>query len=99
MAKELQLEYEQVPLHQSDGSTRTPEYLAVNPNGEIPAIDDDGLVLWESMAINLYLAKKYGGPLAPETLEEDARAGNVPGRNAVANGPHAPCAPSRKPAQ
>lgn len=74
MAKELELEYEQVPLHQSDGSTRTPEYLAINPNGEIPAIDDDGLVLWESMAINLYLAKKYGGPLAPETLEEEARA-------------------------
>ena len=37
----------------------------MNPNGHIPAIDDDGLVLNESLAINLYLAKKHGGPLGP----------------------------------
>jgi glutathione S-transferase len=54
------------PLH-----TRRPAFLAVNPNGHVPSIDDDGLVLHESLAINLYLAKKHGGPLAPANVGED----------------------------
>jgi glutathione S-transferase len=54
------------PLH-----TRSPEFLKVNPNGHIPTIDDDGLVLHESLAINLYLARKHGGPLAPANPAED----------------------------
>lgn len=54
------------PLH-----TRTAEFLKVNPNGHIPSMDDDGLVLHESLAINLYLAKKHGGPLAPANPSED----------------------------
>ena len=58
------------PLH-----TRSPEFLKVNPNGHIPSIDDDGLVLHESLAINLYLAKKHGGPLAPATVAEDGEMG------------------------
>ena len=53
--------------------TRSPEFSGVNPNGHIPAVDDDGLVLNESLAINLYLAKKHGGPLAPADLAEDAQ--------------------------
>src|SRR5437588_323550 len=59
MAKELGLDYENVPIDMGKGDTRTPDYLRINPNGHIPAIDDDGFILWESMAINLYLAKKY----------------------------------------
>ena len=51
--------------------TKSPAFLNVNPNGHIPSIDDDGLVLHESLAINLYLAKKHGGPLAPASLAED----------------------------
>jgi glutathione S-transferase len=51
--------------------TKSPEFLAVNPNGHIPSIDDDGLVLHESLAINLYLARKHGGPLAAATPAED----------------------------
>ncbi len=43
MVNELGLDYEHVPVHFGDGSAKTPEYLAVNPNGRIPAIDDD---LW-----------------------------------------------------
>ncbi|HEV2302443.1 MAG TPA: glutathione S-transferase N-terminal domain-containing protein, partial [Stellaceae bacterium] len=62
MAGELGLDYEQVPVDL--GETRSPAYLAVNPNGHIPAIDDEGFILWESMAINLYLAKKYGSGAA-----------------------------------
>ena len=74
MAGELGLDWEHVPVDL--GETRTPAYLAVNPNGHIPAIDDGGFVLWESMAINLYLAKKYGGAegLYPDRLEDEARA-------------------------
>jgi glutathione S-transferase len=57
MAKTSSLDYENVPIHFADSSSKTPEYLAINPNGKIPAVEDGGLKLWESMAINLYLAK------------------------------------------
>jgi glutathione S-transferase len=53
--------------------TKSPEFLKVNPNGHVPSIDDDGLVLHESLAINLYLAKKHGGPLAPANVAEDGQ--------------------------
>jgi glutathione S-transferase len=53
--------------------TKSPEFLKINPNGHVPAVDDDGLVLCESLAINLYLAKKHGGPLAPASLAEEAQ--------------------------
>lgn len=56
------------PMH-----SRSPAFLAINPNGHVPAMDDDGLVLNESLAINLYLAKKHGGPLAPKTLAEEGQ--------------------------
>jgi glutathione S-transferase len=75
MAKELGLDYEHVPVEL--GATREASYLALNPNGHIPAIDDNGFVLWESMAINLYLARKYGsgaGGLYPATIADEARA-------------------------
>ena len=75
MAKELGLDYEHLKVDFATGETRAPAHLALNPNGHIPVIDDDGFVLWESMAINLYLAKKYGaGKLYPARLEDEARA-------------------------
>jgi glutathione S-transferase len=75
MAKELGLDYEHVQVNFATDETRTPVHLALNPNGHVPVIDDDGLILWESMAINLYLAKKYGaGRLYPSRLEDEARA-------------------------
>ena len=54
---------------------KAPEYLqAVNPRGTIPAIDDDGVVLWESHAILIYLCEKHGWTdLWPEQLEVRAR--------------------------
>jgi glutathione S-transferase len=75
MAKELGLDYEHVKVDFASGQTREPGFLALNPNGQVPVIDDDGFILWESMAINLYLAKKYGaGGLYPTRLEDEARA-------------------------
>jgi len=75
MAKELGLDYDHVKVDFATGETRTPAHLALNPNGHIPVIDEDGFVLWESMAINLYLAKKHSlGRLYPTHLEDEARA-------------------------
>lgn len=74
LARELGLDFEQVPVSFADGGTRAPEYLAINPNGRIPAIDDGGFVMWESLAINLYLARKHGGGLWPDGIENEGRA-------------------------
>jgi glutathione S-transferase len=72
MAKELGLDYENIPIDTQGGSW-APDYLKINPNGHVPAIDDDGFVLWESMAINLYLAKKHArGSLYPIRFEDEA---------------------------
>ena len=81
LAHELGLEFRHVPVMQAYRpgaagaalTTASPEFLAVNPNGQIPSIDDDGLVLHESLAINLYLARKHGGPLAPRDAAEDGQ--------------------------
>jgi len=56
------------PYQLVDKSTRaddlqTSEYLRLNPNARIPTLVDGDVVLWESMAINLYLAQKYDGPM------------------------------------
>jgi glutathione S-transferase len=60
IAAELGLEYEHLDYAPRSPETRTPAYLALNPNARVPTIDDDGFVLSESMAINMYLAKKHG---------------------------------------
>jgi glutathione S-transferase len=74
-AGELGLDYEQVPTNFNDDTSKCSSYLAVNPNGKVPAIEDGDFQLWESMAINLYLAKKYGvGGLYPTSLEGEALA-------------------------
>jgi glutathione S-transferase len=73
IAKELGLDYEHIPIEIGSAGARQAEYLAVNPNGRLPAIDDGGFVLWESLAITLYLAKKHGR-LYPATLEGEAKA-------------------------
>ncbi len=72
--EELGLKYEHLPIT-FQGDTRKPEYLKINPNGHIPSLDDNGLIVWESMAINLYLAEKYGkAPFWPATVEGHAGA-------------------------
>jgi glutathione S-transferase len=52
-------------------NTRSPSFLEVNPNGHVPSMADGDLVLHESLAINLYLARKYGGPVAARDLAEE----------------------------
>jgi glutathione S-transferase len=72
MAGELGLNYDHVDLLPRSPGTHTPEYLALNPNARVPTIEDDGLVLSESMAINLYLAKKHASPLYPSDPGNEA---------------------------
>jgi glutathione S-transferase len=73
LAQELGLEYRHVEVAFDEKGTKGGEFAKINPNGKVPVIDDDGLVMWESLAINLYLAKKHGGPLAPANLAEDGQ--------------------------
>ena len=75
LAKELGLPFEHVPVNNRNGDTRKSEHLKLNPNGHVPVIKDGDLILWESLAINNYLAKKHGGQLAPENLDEEAKLG------------------------
>ncbi|APV50352.1 hypothetical protein BWI17_12000 [Betaproteobacteria bacterium GR16-43] len=71
-AEELGIPYENIPVDFAEGSKK-PEYLAINPNGRIPAIDDDGFVLFESLAITMYLARKHGnGKLYPSSPQAEA---------------------------
>lgn len=74
MAAELGLEYEHIPVAVGAEGSKQPEYLRLNPNGEVPFIDDDGFILSESLAINLYLARKHGGPLQPANVAEIGQA-------------------------
>jgi glutathione S-transferase len=73
MANELGLDYEHLPIEIRGANPDAEAYLELNPNGRLPTIDDDGFILWESLAINLYLAKKHAlGTLYPASLEDEA---------------------------
>jgi glutathione S-transferase len=75
VAEELGLAYKHIPIEIGDAGARTPEFLALNPNGRLPVIADGDFVLSESLAITLYLARKYGsGTLYPAALEGEAKA-------------------------
>lgn len=83
-ALELDLAFEHVPVIQArlladpDASdaplnTRSKSFLAINPAGHIPAVDIDGEILTESLAVPFVLARRAGGPLAPADAAEEAR--------------------------
>jgi glutathione S-transferase len=74
MAGELGLEYEHKDYLPRSPETRTPEFLAINANARVPVIDEDGFILSESMAINLYLSKKHRSPLYPSDPRNEALA-------------------------
>lgn len=84
LAEELGLDYAQVPIIQAyrladpeaadaPPHTQSSDYLNRVITGAIPALEEGGFVLTESLAINLYLARKHGGPLAPADLKEEAQ--------------------------
>ena len=57
---ELGVEYRHIELGGRFGGLNTPEFLAMNPHGRVPVIDDNGTVVWESHAILRYLSARYG---------------------------------------
>src|SRR4051794_2246936 len=74
MTFELGIPYEHNDLLPRSPGTKTPAFLALNPNARVPVIEDDGFVLYESMAINFYLAKKHNSPLYPSDPRAEALA-------------------------
>jgi len=72
-AEELSVPFERIDAGRQFGVVGTPEYRALNPNGLVPTIEDDGFVLWESNAIMRYLASKAGAEaLYPSALQARA---------------------------
>ncbi|MES9939865.1 MAG: glutathione S-transferase family protein [Candidatus Thiodiazotropha sp. 6PLUC2] len=56
----LGLEYERVPIDILAGETMTTTFKDLNPRGQVPVLIDDEIVIWDSMAILVYLARQYG---------------------------------------
>lgn len=75
IAEELGLAYEHFPIEIGDAGAGSAEFRKINPNGRLPFIEDGSFVLFESLAITFYLAKKHSnGRLYPGALEAEARA-------------------------
>lgn len=60
LAGELELAINRLDVGGPFGGNDTPEYLAMNPNGRVPTLDEDGFILWESNSIVRYLGEHYG---------------------------------------
>ena len=71
-ANALDLKFEYIKINLREGEQRKPEFLKLNPAGKIPAINDDGFMLFESNAIIKYLARKQKSPLYPSELQARA---------------------------
>ncbi|KAJ7122405.1 glutathione S-transferase [Mycena epipterygia] len=72
---EKQIPFEHIPVDMANKDHKTPEFIAMNPWGQVPVIDDDGVIVYESRAICRYIAEKYahqGTPLIPTTMEAKA---------------------------
>jgi len=69
------LEFESVVIDLTKGEQKNPEYLKIHPFGQVPALDDDGFIIYDSTIINEYLEDEYPHPpLLPEDSENRARA-------------------------
>jgi glutathione S-transferase len=71
-ADELGLAYEHEVWGKPDRDPNVAEFLALNPNGTVPVVIDDGFVMWESNAILRYLAEKADSDLLPSKPQERA---------------------------
>jgi glutathione S-transferase len=69
MLEEVGKPYQLIEKSTRADDLQNPEYLRLNPNARIPTLVDGDLVLWESMAINLYLAQKYDGPMRCQSAD------------------------------
>ena len=70
----IDLEYDKVSVNTNAGENKAPEFLKLNPRGQLPVLVDDGRVLWDSTAILVYLAGTYGkGSWLPEDNYELAQ--------------------------
>lgn len=65
--------YELVRTSWTDGGTKTPAFLKLNPNATVPAIEDDGFSMFESLAINLYIGKNKAKGLYPGDARGEAK--------------------------
>ncbi len=73
--EEAQASYEIVVVDLMNGAQKNADYLKLNPNGKVPTLVDDGLVMWESVAILLHLAQKFpAANLLPAAAADRARA-------------------------
>lgn len=72
MLEEVGVPYDYKRISLRDGDNKKPEFLAVSPGGKIPCLVDGDVTLTESMAINFYLAEKYGKGLMPDDLVQRA---------------------------
>jgi len=72
MLEETGLAYEAIPIDTRKGQQFDPQFLAINPNGKVPAIVDDGVKVFDSNAILLYLAEKTGQFLPDNTPQNRA---------------------------
>ena len=85
---ELGVPVEIIDLDFSKGDNRTPQFLALNPNGKVPTFTDGDVVIWESRAINAYLAAKYpGANLYPVDLAQRAMVDQWSNWQAIHLGP------------
>ncbi len=87
LLNEIGMPFEQIPVIQAyrlpdpqaadaPFNTASAAFLQVNPQGQVPCMKDDDLVLTESMAITLHIARSYGGGIGPQTDADDARMQN-----------------------
>lgn len=69
----LKLDYELIPVDLFAGEHKTKAFLKLNPRGQVPVLIDDDVTIWDSQAILVYLARKYGNnwlPTGPEAMAE-----------------------------
>lgn len=72
LLEEVGAEYEIQPVDFQKGEHKAADYLKLNPNGKVPTLVDGSVVVWESLAINGYIAEKFQPELLGKTLEERA---------------------------